>query len=60
MWIEEMDDAAVDFILDALSSEDRLSAWERSFVESIRDQWDRNRSLSERQKECLGNIWDKY
>ena len=55
---EELTDQAIDYILSGLEL-DRLSAWEQSFVESISDQWTRNRRLSERQKEVLGNIWDK-
>ena len=60
MQPEELDDKAIDYILDGLSHEDRLTNWEKNFVESITDQWTRKRSLSERQKEVLGNIWDRY
>jgi hypothetical protein len=57
---EELTNDAIDYILDNLIDERRLTAWEKSFVESVNDQWERNRRLSERQKEILGNIWDKY
>ena len=56
----ELTDKAVDYIVDVLSTETRLTAWEKNFVESIADQWSRQRSLSEKQKEVLGRIWDKY
>ena len=55
---EELIDKAIDYMLGAIEL-DRLSVWEQSFVESISDQWTRDRRLSERQKEVLGNIWDK-
>ena len=54
----ELTDKAIDYILDGIQTE-RLSDWERNFVESVSDQWIRNRRLSDRQKEILGNIWDK-
>src|SRR5690348_17238782 len=55
---EELTDQAIDYILEGINI-DRLSDWEQSFVESISDQWTRNRRLTDRQKEVLGNIWDK-
>ena len=55
---EELTDKAIDYILEGMDT-DRLTDWEQSFVESISDQWQRNRHLSDRQKEILGNIWDK-
>jgi hypothetical protein len=35
-----------------------LGKWEKSFFYSVRDQWERNRKLSDKQKEKLGEIWD--
>jgi hypothetical protein len=55
---EELTEKAIDYILDGIETE-HLSDWERSFVESVSDQWTRNRKLSDRQKEILGQIWDK-
>ena len=55
---EELTDKAIDYILEGIDT-DRLTDWEQSFVESVSDQWQRNRHLSDRQKEILGNIWDK-
>jgi hypothetical protein len=57
---EELTDDAIDYILANLAADTRLTKWERGFVESVTDQWDRDRSLSEKQKEVLGKIWDKY
>ena len=46
------------YMLDACENEARrLSKWEQSFIESIRDQFDRTQSLSERQKEILERIY---
>jgi len=36
-----------------------LNDWEETFMESINDQLDRGRSLSEAQMEKLTEIWDK-
>jgi len=55
---EELTESAIDYIFDNVEHR-RLSPWELSFVESINDQWIRNRRLSDRQKEILGQIWDK-
>ena len=57
---EELTDKAIDYILDHLATEERLTQWEKNFVESIHDQWTRKRLLSEKQKETLGKIWDRY
>lgn len=58
MKSEELTDSAIEYILDGLDYS-RLSKWEESFCESVKDQWDRNHRLSDRQKEILGQIWDK-
>lgn len=60
MDLEELTDKAIVYILDQLASETRLTEWEKGFVESVSDQWERRRSLSEKQREILGKIWDKY
>jgi len=36
---------------------ERLTKWEQDFVESLREQWDRRGSLSERQLEILERIY---
>lgn len=64
MEMHELTDKAIDYIVDGLCDElstdrPKLSEWERSFVISVEDQWRRNRSLSDKQKEILGRIWDK-
>lgn len=58
MKIEELTDQAIDYILDGVDLT-LLSEWERNFIESVSDQWTRNKRLSEKQKEILGKIWDK-
>ena len=58
MKLEELTDSAIDFILDGMNT-DKLSNWEKGFIESVSDQWYRIKKLSDKQKEVLGNIWDK-
>jgi hypothetical protein len=58
MQPEELTDQSIDYILDNTDLT-LCSEWERNFIESVTDQWTRNRKLSEKQKEILGNIWDK-
>lgn len=58
MRLEELTDKAIDYIMDGMLT-DHLSDWEKNFFESVSEQWTRNRKLSDKQKEILGNIWDK-
>lgn len=58
MKIEELTDDAIDFILGNIELT-FLTCWEQGFVCSIEDQWERNRSLSDRQKETLSKIWER-
>lgn len=57
---EELTDDAIDYILANLEAEHRLTKWEQGFIESISNQWERDRHLSEKQKDMLGKIWDRY
>lgn len=54
----ELDDKSIDYILGHIGIES-LSEWENSFVESISDQWNLKRKLSDKQRDVLGKIWDK-
>jgi hypothetical protein len=58
--LEELTDAAVDYILDGLASETRLTPWEKGFRDSITDQWERKHFLTADQKLKLGEVWDRY
>lgn len=58
MELGELTDKAIDYMLPQLADA-RLSAWEKSFVESVTDQWERNRRLTDNQKLKLGEIWDR-
>jgi hypothetical protein len=65
MKAEELTDKAIDYMLaelstDLLAGHSKLTEWEGDFLISINDQWEHHRSLSAKQKEVLGNIWDKY
>jgi hypothetical protein len=55
---EELTDHAVDFIVAGMNT-DFLNDWEQAFFESVSEQWQLSRRLSEKQKEILGRIWDK-
>jgi hypothetical protein len=62
--LNELTDKAIDYIIDGLCDDlamdrPKLNDWERKFVISVEDQWRRNRSLSDKQKETLGKIWDR-
>ncbi len=58
MKLAELTDKAIDYIL-ARTNTDILTDWEKTFFESVSEQWERSRSLSDKQKEVLGRIWDK-
>jgi hypothetical protein len=64
MESSELTDKAIDYIIDGLCDElamdrPKLNEWERKFIISVEEQWRRNRSLSDKQKETLGKIWDR-
>jgi hypothetical protein len=64
MELSELTDKAIDYIINGLcddlaTDKPKLNNWERNFVISVEDQWRRYRSLSDRQKETLGKIWDR-
>lgn len=45
---------------DCETRESRLSAWERSFIESINAQWfEYRRPLTDKQYQTLSKIWDR-
>ncbi len=51
----------VDKILQELNSRlEIISDWDRGFLESVMEQWDRKRSLSYKQIETLENIYGRY
>ena len=47
------------YIKDCENRESKMSPWEQSFIQSIREQFDRTESLSRDQNEKLEQIWDK-
>jgi hypothetical protein len=57
MRLEELTDDAIDYIFENLD-DTKFDKWQRGFVPSVRDQWERNRSLSDKQREALGRVWD--
>lgn len=46
-------------IKDCENRESKLTDWERGFIQSIGEQWDRTHSLSMKQNESLENIWNR-
>lgn len=46
-------------IADCEARESRLTEWEQGFVQSLRDQVDRGRSLTDRQAETLERVWTR-
>ena len=58
MELHELHNGAIDQIIEGMNT-DKLSPWELKFFESISDQWERTRDLSDKQKQVLGTIWDK-
>ena len=44
---------------DCESRKSKLSPWEADFIASIREQFDRRGSISEKQSEVLNKIWDR-
>lgn len=47
------------YITDCENRESKLSEWEHTFIQSIREQFDKTGSLSQKQNETLEGIWDK-
>jgi hypothetical protein len=38
---------------------EKLTKWEQNFLESVKDQWERNGTLSDSQLETLEKLWMK-
>jgi hypothetical protein len=54
-----MNDEHLQQVEDCESREQRLSDWERGFIDSIRRQLESGRALTEKQAEALDSIWEK-
>lgn len=52
-------DEQILMIKDCEEREEKLSDWERNFVQSLRERVDKNLSLTDRQIEKLNQIWDR-
>lgn len=52
-------DEHVTMIQDCENRESKLTDWERGFIDSIRNQVDAGRALSEKQAETLDAIWER-
>lgn len=60
MELSELTDKVIDGVLSQLADERRLTPWEKDFIESVTDDWTRNRFLTIGQKMKLGEIHDRY
>lgn len=58
MNLDELTPDAIDYILAQINTS-RQSKWVQDFVDSIADQWERKRYLTDNQKLKLGEIWDR-
>lgn len=52
-------DEHLQMVDDCENRESKLTDWERSFVDSIKDQLGRSRALSDKQAETLDRIWER-
>ena len=46
-------------IEDCLNRYERMNDWERDFMTSIREQYERRRKLTASQEDKLNDIWDR-
>ncbi len=54
------DGKAIKYMLDnAMDFTDKMSDWERSFIESVSEQFDKGHSLSQKQVDVLERIHEK-
>lgn len=54
-WVDEY----MTMVEDCEQRESRLTEWEASFIDSIKDQLGRERPLSTKQIETLEKVWDR-
>jgi hypothetical protein len=54
-----MNDEYMQLIEDCENREDRLSDWERGFIDSVRRQIEGGGALSEKQAEKLNDVWEQ-
>lgn len=57
MKLEEMTPELVDHIFENLNL-DRLDDWNRDFVASAKQWWQKKRKLSDKQRKRLGELWE--
>lgn len=52
-------DEHLTLVTDCENREEKLSDWERGFIDSLRAQLERHRPLTEKQAERLDAIWER-
>lgn len=55
---EELTDKKIDVILAGLDPL-KLGKWESEFLASVKEWWGKRRKLSDKQKQRLGEMWEK-
>ena len=48
------------FVIDQLLTNWNLSTWEQNFVKSVKEYSDNGGFLSDKQKQKLSDLWEKY
>jgi len=48
------------YVIEQLSQNTNLNEWEHNFIQSIKDYTDKGGFLSDRQKQKLSDLWEKY
>jgi len=51
---------SIDFVMNELSHNPKLSDWEKGFIKDIKKYSDNGGFLSERQLNKLSDLWEKY
>ena len=55
-----MDNSRIEYILDGLTENTKLSTWEMDFIESIKDQYEADQYLTDKQRDTLEEIHRKH
>ena len=51
---------SIDFVINELSHNPKLSDWEKGFIKSIKEYSDNGGFLSDKQIQKLSDLWEKY
>jgi hypothetical protein len=48
------------YVIDRLAENSHLSEWEKKFIKNIKEYFDGGGFLSDKQKQKLSDLWEKY